>query len=100
MSFEYFTILAFTFFVALFIQKKNHIHLFNSAKARFLFISFFFIFGTLWDTITIYRGGWIIPVEKTLGITIGLMPLEDYLFMLIGPYLVITIYKLIDNKLK
>ena len=100
MSFEYFTILAVTFFVTLFIHQRNHIHLFRSKRDMFKFLSFFFIFGVLWDTFTIYRGGWIIPVEKTLGITIGLMPLEDYLFMLIGPYLVITIYKLIDSKSK
>jgi len=61
-------------------------------------MGFFFVFGSLWDTFTIYRGGWIIPIEKTLGITIGLMPLEDYLFMLISPYFVITMYKFFTKK--
>ena len=98
MSFEYFTILAVTFFVTLFIHKKNNIKLFYSRTAMLKFLAFFFVFGVFWDTITIYRGGWIIPVDKTLGITIGLMPLEDYLFMLIGPYLAITIYRLFNSR--
>lgn len=64
----------------------------------FKFILFFFIFGALWDTLAYYKGNWIIPVEKTLGITIGLMPLEDYLFLLISPYFVITIYNFLNSK--
>jgi len=98
MNFEYFLALLLMFFLALFIHQKNHIQLFSSKSRMLIFISFFFVFGVLWDTITIYRGGWIIPVEKTLGLTIGLIPLEDYLFMLISPYFVITIYKLLDSK--
>jgi lycopene cyclase domain-containing protein len=98
MSFEYLAVLLMMFLVALFIHQKNHIQLFHSKIGMVKFIGFFFIFGVLWDTITIYRGGWIIPVDKTLGLTLGLMPLEDYLFMLIGPYLVITIYKLLNSK--
>ena len=98
MNFEYLAALLLMFFIALFIQQKNHIQLFHSKSEMLVFISFFFVFGVLWDTITIYRGGWIIPVGKTLGFTIGLMPLEDYLFMLISPYFAITIYKLLDSK--
>ncbi len=98
MNFEYLAALFLMFFISLFIHKKNHIQLFNSKRGMFIFISFFFVFGVLWDTITIYRGGWIIPVEKTLGLTIGLMPLEDYIFMLVSPYFVITIYRFLNYK--
>jgi lycopene cyclase domain-containing protein len=100
MNFEYFTALLLMFLFTLFIHLKNNIQLFNSKNKMFLFMGFFFIFGALWDTFTISRGGWIIPVDKTLGMTIGVMPLEDYLFMLISPYFVITIYKFLDSKFK
>ena len=98
MNFEYLVVLLLMFFITLFIQQKNHIRLFNSKSEMFMFMGFFFVFGVLWDTVTIYRGGWIIPVEKTLGFTIGLMPLEDYLFILVSPCFVIIIYKLLDSK--
>ena len=61
---------------------------------------FFFLFGIVWDSLAILRGHWSFPVDKTLGITIGLMPLEEYLFILIIPYFIITIYKLFDSKFR
>lgn len=98
MNFEYFIALLLMFLFTLFIHLKNNIKLFHSRRGMFMFIGFFFIFGALWDTLTIYRGGWIIPIDKTLGLVIGVMPLEDYLFMLISPYFAITVYKFLDSK--
>ena len=100
MSLEYLTILLVLFFVTLFLEKKNHIHLYNSKRERFEIVGFFFLFGVMWDSFAIFRGHWSFPVGKTLGITIGLMPLEEYLFILIIPYFIVTIYKLLDSKFR
>jgi len=100
MSFEYFLILLVLFFFALFIEKKNHIHLYKSRRERFEIVTFFFLFGVIWDSFAIFRGHWIFPIEKTLGITIGVMRLEEYLFVLIIPYFILTIYKLFDSKFR
>ena len=100
MSLEYLTILFILFFVTLFLEKKNRIHLYNSKKERLEIVGFFFLFGVIWDSFAIFRGHWAFPVGKTLGITIGVMPLEEYLFALIIPYFIITIYKLIDSKFR
>ncbi|MFA6301486.1 MAG: lycopene cyclase domain-containing protein [Candidatus Paceibacterota bacterium] len=100
MSLEYLIILLLIFLFTLFLEKKNHIHLYNSKKERFEIVGFFFLFGIAWDTFAIFRGHWSFPVGKTLGINIGLMPLEEYLFALIIPYFVITVYKLFDSRLR
>lgn len=98
MNFEYLIILLAVFAVTVFFEKKYHINLFSGWKERFLITIFFFVVGSLWDTFSIWRGYWFFPAEKILGIKIGFMPLEEYLFMLIVPYFIMTFYKLIDSK--
>lgn len=60
----------------------------------------FFLIGVIWDTYAIYRNHWIFIDENLLGIKIGLMPLEEYLFILIVPFCILTYYKLLDRKIK
>ena len=100
MSFEYLTILLVILTITFCIEKKNKIHLYKSQRERVEIVLFFFLFGVAWDSFAIYRGHWAFPIGKTLGITIGLMPVEEYLFALIIPYFVITIYKLFDSKFR
>lgn len=47
-----------------------------------------------------FRGHWVFPTGKNINIFIGLMPFEEYLFILIIPYFIITIYKLVDSKFR
>ena len=98
--FEYLLILIILLVVTLIIEKTNHIHLYRNRKERLEVIGLFFIVGVLWDTFAIWRGHWVFPPDKSLGIVIGLMPLEEYLFILIIPYFILTIYKIIDSKFK
>ncbi len=100
MSFEYLTILIILLFIALFLENKKHIHLYKSRKERFEIVGFFFLFGVIWDSFAIWRGHWSFPGGGILGVHIGLMPLEEYLFALIIPYFIITVYKLIDSKFR
>ena len=100
MSLEYSAILLLLLVVTFILEKSNHIHLYHSRKERLEIVGLFFIIGVIWDTFAIWRGHWFFPADKTLGITIGLMPLEEYFFILIIPYFVITVYKLIDSKFR
>lgn len=97
---EYLIILVIFFIIALILEKTQHIHLYKSRKERIEITLLFFIIAVAWDSFAIWRGHWVFPVEKTLGITIGLMPLEEYLFALIIPYFIITIYKFADSKFR
>ena len=95
---EYFLILISLLAVTLIIEKANKIHLYKNRRERLEIISLFFIIGVIWDSFAIWRGHWIFPASGNIGITIGLMPIEEYLFILIIPYTVLTIYKLIDSR--
>jgi lycopene cyclase domain-containing protein len=82
------------------LEWKYHVHLYHSRKERIIITLILFVIGTAIDTYQIFRGHWVYPGTGTLGITIGLMPLEDYIFMIAVPFLVLTIYKVLDRKIK
>ena len=97
---EYLLILLFLLISGIFIEWKYHIRLYHSRKERFIITSFFFIIGVLWDSFATYRGHWSFLGDGLIGLKIGLLPIEEYLFILIVPFWIITIYKLLDNKIK
>jgi lycopene cyclase domain-containing protein len=82
------------------LEWKYHIHLYHSRKERIIITLIFFVMGVAWDSYEMFMGHWIYPGPGTLGITIGFIPLEDYLFVLIVPYMVLTLYKILDRKIK
>lgn len=97
---EYLAILIVLFLITLILERTHHVHLYRSRRERFEIVGLFFIVGVVWDSFAIWRGHWIFPADKTLGITIGNMPLEEYLFILVLPYFVLTVYKIIDGKFR
>jgi len=98
-SYEYLSILTIMLAVTFLLEKTHKIHLYKSLKERVEIIGLFFIVGVVWDTFAIWRHHWVFP-SGNLGIVIGLMPLEEYLFILIVPYFVLTLYKLMDSKFR
>jgi lycopene cyclase domain-containing protein len=98
--FEYLIILIVLLLVALVLEKTYHIHLYHNRKERLEITGLFFVIGVVWDTFAIWRGHWVFPSGNNIGIVIGLMPLEEYLFALIIPYFILTIYKIIDSKFR
>ena len=97
---EYLIILSIVLAVTIFIDFKYNLKLFLSPKQGRLLVFIFFIVGVVWDSFAIWRGHWIFPDTKTIGIKIGLMPLEEYLFIFIIPYFIITVYKLTEKYFK
>jgi len=59
---------------------------------------FSFVFGFLWDSHAILRGYWSFKEDFFIGVDIGVMPLEEYLFMVIIPFLVLVIYGIVTRK--
>ncbi|MBI2134086.1 lycopene cyclase domain-containing protein [Candidatus Woesearchaeota archaeon] len=80
-------ILILLFSVALFLEKTHHIHLYHNRRERLEITFLFFFVGVIWDTFAIWRGHWAFPAGSNVGIVIGLMPLEEYLFALVVPLL-------------
>jgi lycopene cyclase domain-containing protein len=58
-----------------------------------------FILGIIWDFISVKLGIWNFTEDKIIGILFG-MPIEEYLFMIFVPLLVITVYTAIETILK
>lgn len=54
--------------------------------------------GTLWDSYAIANKHWIFPAEKVIG-HIGVMPIEEYLFILLITYFILVIYHLVMKKM-
>ena len=54
-----------------------------------------FIIGVIWDQISVRLGIWSFSQDKTIGTLFG-MPIEEYIFMIFVPLLVITVFTLIS----
>jgi len=80
------------------LKLRYRIHLFKSIKEGLLVIISLLVIGSLWDSYATLRGYWSFEEEFFIGITIGVMPLEEYLFMLIVPFLVLVIYGILTRK--
>jgi len=95
---EYLAILIAVFLVFMNLKLKYKIQLFNSVKEGLLLAILLLVIGGLWDSYAILRGYWSFREEFFIGVDIGVMPLEEYLFMLIIPFLVLVLYKIVTEK--
>jgi len=95
---EYLAILISVFLVSMSLKLKYKIQLFNSVKEGLVLAILLLVIGGLWDSYAILRGYWSFEEEFFIGIDIGIMPLEEYLFMLIIPFLVLVLYRIVTRK--
>jgi lycopene cyclase domain-containing protein len=80
------------------VKLKFKLQLFKSAKEGLLVIGSLFVIGSVWDSFAILRGFWSYRKEFFVGINIGVMPLEEYLFVLVIPFLTLIIYRIVRRK--
>ncbi|OGK16448.1 hypothetical protein A2690_03815 [Candidatus Roizmanbacteria bacterium RIFCSPHIGHO2_01_FULL_39_12b] len=97
---EYLLILLLLLTVTIFIHKRNNLKLFKSSKHMFIIYLIPIVVGIAWDQFAIYRGHWTFGKEFLLGIYIGYMPIEEFLFMIVCLYFGLTFYKLIENLIR
>ncbi|MFQ6086946.1 MAG: lycopene cyclase domain-containing protein [Candidatus Bathyarchaeia archaeon] len=95
---EYLGILLFVFLVFMFLKLRYDIQLFKSAKERMTFVIACLVIGIAWDSYAILRGHWSFGEPFFIRIKIGVMPVEEYLFMLIIPFSVLVLYKIVTEK--
>ncbi len=95
---EYLLILLLFLAVALCLEWKYRIHLYHSRKERIIIPFFFFLVGSAWDSLAVLRGHWSFSGRGLVGVTLGALPLEEYLFMLIIPFFILTSYKVLEKK--
>ncbi len=97
---EYLAILILILLIAIWVEYKNHIHLYHSRKERILVTLNIFVFGMLWDYFAVYRHHWMFPGNGLCGFRIYGLPIEEFGFFLIVPYVALVIYKYWDKKIK
>jgi len=77
---------------------RYKIQLFESVKEGLLFVAACFIIGVVWDSYAILRGHWSFGEQFFVGIDIGVMAIEEYLFVLIVPFSVLVFSKIVTEK--
>lgn len=95
---EYLILLISVFLICVIVKLKYNLKLFESAKDGALVLGSLFVIGSALDSLALLRGYWSYEEDFFVGIKIGVMPLEEYLFMLIIPFLTLTIYRLVRKK--
>ena len=95
----YLAILLAFFACAVWLEWKYHVHLYANRRERLLITLMFFVIGVAWDSFSTIEKTWIYPGNNLIGITIGVLPLEEYLFSLIVPYWILTVYAILNKKL-
>jgi len=97
---NYIAILLIFLIVAIFLEIKYKIYIYHSLKEKIIFIGTFFIIGIIWDYYATYNKHWVFPGPGLIGIKIFNLPLEEFLFFIIMPYFILTMYKYYDLKIK
>jgi lycopene cyclase domain-containing protein len=92
---EYLIVLISVFLVSIAVNLRYKLQLFKSAKECGLVLGSLFLIGSCLDTFAILRGYWKYEEKFFVGVKIGVMPLEEYLFMLVIPFLTLTVYRVI-----
>jgi lycopene cyclase domain-containing protein len=96
---EYTFVLIFLAVVALILEYRYRIRLYSSRRERWLIPLFFFFVGLGWDSFAVWRGHWYFDYSNLLGIQIGLLPLEEYLFFVVIPYFILTVYRVLKIRI-
>ena len=74
------------------------LQLFESKKHAAVTLVFLFVIGSILDSFALIRGYWGYQQQFFVGITIGVMPLEEYIFMIVIPFMTIVVYRLATMK--
>ena len=78
--------------IILLIILRNRINLKNLVTSLFIL----FIVGVIWDQIAVRLGIWSFSDDKIVGNLFGI-PIEEYIFVIFVPLLVITVYTLVNK---
>lgn len=96
---EYLIILLFWLIVAAALHYRYRLKLYRNARQMVVTVGFYFIVGVGWDMIGASRGQWTFDYENLLGLSAGVLPVEELLFMLIVPYGILVFYKFFGMKI-
>jgi len=85
--------------VAVFIRIRFHETLYHSEKERVTISLIILISMIAWEFTSVHTNVWLYPGSGVIGIFFFGLPIELFLFYLVLPYFVFTIFELIHKKL-
>lgn len=91
---EYLLLLVSILIVCIVINLRFKLHIFESTKQAVVVLVSLFVVGTVLDSFAVLRGYWSYNANGNffVGIKIGVLPLEEYVFMIVIPYMILTIF--------
>jgi lycopene cyclase domain-containing protein len=97
---EYLLLLVSILIVCIMVNLRYKLKIFESSKQAVLVLVSLFVIGTVLDSFAVLRGYWRFSGNGNffVGIKIGVLPLEEYLFMIVIPLLTLTIYDIVRKK--
>jgi lycopene beta-cyclase len=93
----YLLILTSILVISIVVHRYYGIRLFKNRGHMTLYFVIVFVAGLTWDYFSVWQQIWVFPYRRTIGINIGILPIEEYLFFLIVPYFGVTVYKLLEK---
>ncbi len=87
------------FFVCVTVKFTHRLQLFRSVKECVLVLGSLFVVGSCLYSFVLLRGYWTFDERFFVGIKIDVLPLEEYLFMVCIPFLTLTVYQLVTEKI-
>lgn len=89
---EYLLIELVLFVAAFAFQKHYKIRLFKNFRQLLIFWIPVIFLGSIWDNFAVYRGDWLYTGTGIIGLWIFLIPIEDYIFMIVVTYAILVTY--------
>lgn len=97
---EYFLLQLSILLVGIFLIWKYELKLFKSKKHAAITLLIESLLIIFFDNIATLRQWWTLSGPGMLGITVGLLPIEEYSFAIIVPWFIIVCYKFVEKKTK
>ena len=93
---EYFLILLIFLLVGIILELRFNIR--YPVKKRLVISFVIMLVGVTWDYFATWRQHWIFTGNGLLGVNLFGLPIEEFIFFFIMPYLAFTIYKIFEEK--
>lgn len=93
----YLIILSLMLVGTVFLHRSQHLKLYRNLQHCLVYIAVIFICELVWDHYSVSQHIWSFPTGKTIGLRLGVLPIEEYLFFLIVPYFGVTVYKFLEK---
>jgi lycopene cyclase domain-containing protein len=97
---EYALILLALLTITVFLHRRFKVKLFRSPSHSLVFWMIILAVGIAWDQFAISRGHWSFGEEFLLGLRLGWMPIEEYVFILIVGYFALAVYQIVGRRFR